>query len=166
VAVDAYTLEQAEEDIAELRGDASQKEENLTITGQLTATGGTAAGPTLITTDTWHDTGAMKSSWGKGTGYFKYKLLADGNVQIAAKGLTTGTVVDFTEILSAANGLPAGYQPTTSKHFPCYTDNIKAGSATFEVAALLFAADGSVQCLGFNTSATVAHCYAIMPIDI
>ena len=169
MAVDTYTLEQAEEDIAQLRGDVSQKEENLTITGQLTATGGTAGSPSLITTDTWHDTGALQSSWGKGSGYFKYQLLANGMVAVAAKDLNCSgaTVTDGTTILSAANGLPTGYQPAANHTVPAYADVTRVASGSNnESAALKFVSDGSVQCLGIAAAATLVSCYAIIPIDI
>jgi hypothetical protein len=171
---DVYTLDQAEEDIADLRGDSSTKEEfqeitTLIVDGQLTATGGTAAAPTLITTDSWNDTGAMASGWSK-TGYFKYTLLANGWVGVAAKLTPDGTATnkpDGSTILSAANGLPAAYRPATNKMVAAYVDIQRLDSVLTSNSngiGLSFITDGSVQCYGVAAAATSMVCHASFPI--
>jgi hypothetical protein len=171
---DVYTLDQAEEDIADLRGDSSSKEEfqeitTLIVDGQLTATGGTAATPTLITTDSWTDTGAMASGWSK-TGYFKYTLLPDGWVGVAAVLSPDGTATnkpDGSTILVAANGLPAAYRPSTNKLIPAYCNALRTGAVgtATESAALSFITDGSVQCYGIAAAATSCIVHASFPIS-
>lgn len=168
MAAETDSLEQHADEIAGLRGQVSMLDEYIS-TGQIVATT-TAAAPTLIVTDTWHDTGAMTGTgWGKGSGYFKYRLLPDGTVMVAAKDLTIAggaAVADGTTILSAANGLPAAYAPVTNKIIPAYSDVLKVNGGAFEAAAFKFVNDGSVQCLGFSTAATTADCYAVFPVDI
>lgn len=141
-----------------------------TIDSPLFSNNGTPAFPTFITTDSWHNTGAMTASWGKGTGFFKYKLLpGDGMVMVAAQGLVPGTVADGTTILTAANGLPAGYRPSTNKPVVADTNYLKTapvGTGSFENARLNFNSDGSVQCSGFGTAATFCNCYGTFPLDI
>jgi hypothetical protein len=140
------------------------KFDNLTVGTQLTATGGTITNPTVVTTDTWHETGGLESGWGKGSGFFKYTLLPNNMVAVCAQGLTIGTVADTTPILSAANGLPPAYQPTTPKSLVADTNNIKAGSATYENARLTFNTDGSVIISGFNLNATYCNLNGIFPL--
>lgn len=100
---ETYTLEQAEEDIAELRGQVSLLDEVLITTdvqtgtleasGVVTATGGTQATPTLITTDNWNSLGAPS---GVTVTRARYKLLPFGfvvvqfniNVTVAAATIT------------------------------------------------------------------------------
>ena len=166
MATESYSLEQAEDDIAQVRGELSQKEENLTITGQLTATCGTVSVPTLITTDTWTDTGTMATGWSK-TGYFKYTLLNNGWVGVAAKLTSDGTNNgDGTTILVAANGLPSAYRPATNKLMPAYCNSQKiAAGSNNESAGLSFITDGSVQCFGIAaTSGTSIILHASFPI--
>jgi hypothetical protein len=143
------------------------KFDNLIVGTQLTSTGGTAANPTVVTTDTWHDTGSLTASWGKGSGFFKYTLLPSNMVAVCAQGLTVGTVSDPTTILSAANGLPAAYRPTTAKPLVADTNFLKTapvGSGSFENARLIFNTDGSVSVTGFGLSATFANCYGVFPL--
>ena len=168
------TLEEAHDLIAQVRGELTQKEEQQEITtlivdGQLTATGGTVTAPTLITTDTWTDTGAMATGWSK-TGYFKYSLLNNGWVGVAAKLTPDGTATnkpDGSTILSAANGLPAAYRPVTNKLVAAYVDiqRLDAVHTTNSNGiALSFITDGSVQCFGVAATATSMICHASFPI--
>lgn len=100
--------------------------------------------------ETWHDTAALANGWSK-TGYFKYRLNALGNVEVAAN-LIVGTTTDFTVILSTA--LPAAYRPVTDQYVPVNTDQARTDTNT-RPAALLFKADGTVQCFGIG--GTAAH---------
>jgi hypothetical protein len=110
-ASEVYTLEQAEEDIAQLRGDATIKEEfqeitTLVVDGTITAAGGTSSSPTLITTDTWHSLGTLT---GATINVAKYKLLSIGFVYIwidITFGVSTGV-----STLTFSNSLAAAYQP-------------------------------------------------------
>lgn len=98
----------------------------------------------------WTDTAALVNGWSK-TGYFKYRLNALGNVEITAN-LVVGTTADFTVILSTA--LPLAYHPTTDQYIPVNTDQARTDTNT-RPAALLFKADGTVQCFGIG--GTAAH---------
>jgi hypothetical protein len=139
------------------------------INKALTATGGTVSVPTLITTDSWHDTGAMASGWSK-TGYFKYTLLPNGWVGVAAKLTPDGTATnkpDGSTILSAANGLPSAYRPATNKLVAAYVDIQRLDSVhttNSNGIGLSFITDGSVQCFGIAATATSCIVHAAFPI--
>ena len=116
----------------------------------------------------WTDTGSMSAGWGKGTGFFKYKMILPGVVMFVAQGLTCGsaTVLDGTTILSNANGFAAGYRPGTAKTFPAYSDTLKVSpnTASFpEAAALQVQSGGGVQCIGIGAAATLVHCWESSP---
>jgi sugar (pentulose or hexulose) kinase len=116
-------------------------------------------------TDSWHDVGPMSASWAKSGGFFKYSLLMPGVVAIAAQALTPGTVSDGTTILTAANGLPAGYLPSHPAQLVATTNFLKTapvGTASYEPAWLEFEVGGSVQCFGFGLSATFANCFGLI----
>lgn len=117
----------------------------------------------------WTDTGAMAASWGKGVGYFKYKLMLPGIVAIAAKALTVGTVADGTTILSNANGLQAGYTPGSAQQLVASTNSLKTSpvNASFlEPCWLEFEPGGGVQCFGVQSSATFLNCFGVIYTDI
>ena len=88
---------------------------NLNITNKLTATGGTAASPTLITTDSLHSLGALGVS-GISTTRGWYRLGNDGLVQLYLQGSATGTVAQGTATFP--NVLPVGYRPAVQSQFP------------------------------------------------
>jgi hypothetical protein len=126
-----------------------------------------AAGPDA----SWTDTGSMTGSgWGKGSGYFRYKLLMAGVVVVAVKDLTisgTATVADGTTILSAANGLNSGYRPGANQIRNAWTDEERiAVGSNVESCGLKFVTDGSVQCLGIGPVATTLNCAALLFTDI
>jgi hypothetical protein len=116
----------------------------------------------------WHNIVTFANGWTKGTGQFKFKLLATGFVAINAQGLVPGTVADGTIIVAAANGPPALYQPATPKPLVADTNALKVSpvsSTTFENARLQFQTDGSITCSGFSTAATFANCIGQYPVD-
>lgn len=88
-------------------------------TGSVNAVNGTAASPTLITTDTWHPITLDSGNWTGGVpaGYhaMSYRLLPDGNVQLAGiadhGSATTGAVT-----ICNSNPLPAEYRPASTKY--------------------------------------------------
>lgn len=157
-----YTLEQAEEDIATLRGQVDLLTEYIAtatlvatdvqsvtaeISGAITATGGTAAAPTLITTDSWNSLGTLT---GYTVGTARYRLTTDGEVEIdvsvTSGGSNSGTTTFSTD-------LPTGYIPTTSHTFPM--SSTRAVTAA-DVWPRLFvtASTGAVQVV---TTANVAN---------
>lgn len=106
VAVVNYTLDQAQRDIAQLRGQlahqaASATFLNITIAGQLVL-------------DTWHsvtvDTGT--SGWSGGNGIF-YRLTAWHTVQVFGSSVTGTTMAaGTTRNVNGSNALPVAYRPT------------------------------------------------------
>lgn len=170
MATETYTLDQAEEEVAALRSDAAAKEEQQEITtlivdGQLTATGGTTAAPTLITTDTWQDSGALASGWSKSSGYFRWTLLSNGWVGVAINIAPDGTnSTDGTTILTAANGLGPAYRPATNKLVAGYVDVQRLVGSNSEAAGLSFHNDGSVACWGIAGGARSVILYGSFPI--
>lgn len=116
MAGEQYTLEQAEEDIADIRKEVTYQgiffeTKTLTVDGVLTATGAGSASPSLITTDTWQSLGTLT---GATVNVGKYKLLATGFVYVwidVSFGALTGgspTTITF------SNTLPSGYQPLST----------------------------------------------------
>lgn len=77
------------------------------------ATAGTAASPTLITTDSWHAV-SMAAGWSTLAGYPvpSYKLLPSGRV--AVSGLATHAAFSANTALSNS-ALPAAYRPLTNQ---------------------------------------------------
>lgn len=96
-----------------------------TVTGALTATGGTATSPTLITTDTTHGLGALGVA-NLMISTANYVLCPDGRVFISIVGIATGAVVGGTATFP--NALAVGYRPATEKLLPAeYGGTITAG---------------------------------------
>lgn len=113
--------------------------------------------------ETWQDTAGLANGWGKGTGFWKFVHILPRLVMFHVEGITTGTVADGTTILTSANGFPAGYRPPAAHTFAVFTDNIKTGTATYEMAMIAVQTDGSVTIRGFNTSATVMSGAGLFP---
>lgn len=112
------------------------------------------------------DTGSLSNGWGKngGVGYLKYQRI--GRLCfIYCRDLAPGTVADNTEICSAANGLPSSCRPNSAVALAANTNAIKQNGSSWEMAALHFMADGSIQCTGFHLSCTFADCYGSFYID-
>lgn len=116
----------------------------------------------------WTDTGSMAASWGKGTGYFKYKFICTGVVMIAAQALTIGTDTDGTTILTNANGLSSAYRPLGPKQIMASTNALRTGAVgtATEPAWLEIQAGGGVQCFGFALAATFGNCFGVFTTDL
>jgi len=82
----------------------------LTVTAPITATSGTAASPTVITTDTWHAM-TLANSWANVAGFAtaRYRLTAANQVEIigAINAAAASAVTFFT--------LPAAYRPASQQ---------------------------------------------------
>lgn len=130
-----------------------------TLQAQVTALQGDAS---------WTDTGGLTNSWGKGTGYLRYKLISPGWVALAAQALTIGTDTDGTTIITAANGLPTGYRPGGPKQIMASTNALRTGAVgtATEPCWLEIQSGGSIQCFGIAVAATFLNCFAAFPIDI
>lgn len=97
----------------------------VTVLGQLASTGGTAANPTLITTDTTHGLGALGVA-NLSITTANFTLLPDGGVFISIKGAATGAVAGGSTAFP--NMLPAAYTPATTTLLPAiYGGVIAAG---------------------------------------
>jgi len=87
---------------------------NVTITVPITATSGTAASPTVITTDTPHQA-TLLNGWtnsGANANGLWYKLLSTGSVELTIDILPPNAVVGN----SVCFTLPLGYRPQTPKN--------------------------------------------------
>jgi hypothetical protein len=117
-----------------------------------------------LVTDTWHAMPAMSVGW-TASGFAKYRLTAQGDLQVAFQDLVPGSDTDGTTIW-AASSLPAAYRPPANHRVVCYTDILRQPSAgVFSGAALSFQTDGSVQCFGIAGAANRVDLYATIPIS-
>ena len=93
-------------------------------------------------------------------------MLPSGWLGIAFKDLVPGTDTDGTVIFSAANGLPAAYRPANNHRVVCLHEHApRQSGAAFEMAALEFETDGSIQCFGIAAAATRLDLYAAIPLN-
>jgi hypothetical protein len=173
-----YTLQQAQQDIASLRGQlahflAQAEVINLTVDGTLLAQNPVAIvqpGSSPAVAETWHDLPAGLASWGIGTGgWKKYRLTNDGDVEVSISLRLIGTKTDGTTIF-AAGAFPTGYQTGGTvgarKLLPLSMDT---SAATFYGANhtpyMSFNTDGSVTIFGVNaTGLSVVDCHGIIPL--
>lgn len=116
--------------------------------------------------ETWHDLPAGINSWGRGTGgWAKYRLLAEGSVELSISLRLIGTKGDGTGVFSAG-ALPTGYQPSTGRFLPV---SLNVAGATFwtgnHTPFLLIGADGGISCYGVNaTGLTQLDCHGPLPL--
>jgi hypothetical protein len=165
-----YSTEQIENDVAALRGAHDALEEYAEIgtlvvtTVEVAQAPGTSTSP--ATQETWHETGALTSGWSK-NGFFKYRMLPFGSVQIAANNLNcnAATNTDGTTICSAVNGLPAAYRPASNFRLQATCDQLRVNVGT-EGCALVVNTDGSFTIFGVAGAATRFDCHAIFPLGI
>ncbi len=156
MAIDPYTLEQAESDIADLRGQVDALEEfiatvQLTVTGPVTATGGTPTVPSVISTDNWNVVPSLNAGWGS---TLAYTLLPLNDLVAVYAHLTCGsaTTADGTTICS----FPPAYRPQNlTGWLPMMTDVLRqTGTGASEASGLTVGASGVVQCQGIANAAT------------
>ena len=91
------------------------------------STAGTAANPSLVTTDTWHNMNLLNSWVVLNSNYYaRYQLMADGSVWIQGR-IANGTATGGTSIWAP----PAAYTPTITpaQAIPVTVENT-AGAAT------------------------------------
>lgn len=158
-----YSLEQAEEDIAELRGLVDKTSEiiqtvTLTATGPVTATGGTATVPSLIETDTWHSLGTL-ANYTVTLG--RYRLTVDNCVELDIEVSTTGTNAASPAF---SNTLPAAYRPLNDRRLPLATTKTTAAG---DNPSRLFvqSSTGSVQVVQTASSSANLGCCVRIPLD-
>ena len=133
-----------------------------TLGGQVTATGGTAAAPTLITTDTWH-TMTLQNSWSAGSGYAQYRMLPDGNVQVRLQ-VTVGTATNGTTVWTAA----APYAPSTAPGAQYFPVIVVAGAtaAQLDTPQFRMSAGGALSVANIPTGTTSVAANFIYALDI
>jgi hypothetical protein len=153
--IDPYTLEQAESDIADLRGQVDALTEfiataQLTVTGPLTATGGTPAVPSVLSTDTWNVVPSLNAGWGSTLAYMLLPL-TDLVAVYAHLSCASATTTDGTTICS----FPPAYRPqSVTQWMPMLADALRTSGSNNEGAGLSVLPSGQVQCQGVAGAAT------------
>jgi hypothetical protein len=103
--------------------------------------------------ETWHDFPAFVNSWGRGTGgWAKYRLLAEGSVEVSMSLRQAGTKTDGAAILPASS-LPAAYCPVTARRLLPAVVQGNALSSNW-VPDVSFNTDGSLTVFGVNNGAS------------
>jgi hypothetical protein len=97
--------------------------QTITLDSPVTATAGTAAAPTLITTDNWHNI-ALDAGWTAGAQVPQYRLLPDGNVQVRGQATHAGTAAAVN--INNSTPIPAVYWPGRNR---VYRPPVAADSA-------------------------------------
>jgi len=91
--------------LAEIQG-------SLAVSGAITATGGTAAAPILITTDTWHSLGTLA---GYTVALAAYRLTPDGELELAIS--LTGGGANAASVNFSVTLPNTGYRPVSGYQF-------------------------------------------------
>ena len=73
---------------------------------------GSSSVPALIETDTWH-TITLDANWTAGSPAPQYRLLPDGNLQLAGKA--THASFSTETALNSSNPIPSAYRPVSDK---------------------------------------------------
>ena len=156
MAIEPYSLEQAETDLADLRGQVDALTEYTTTTtlrgaGPVTATGGTPATPTVIATDNWNVVPSLNAGWGLTLAYTLLPL-SDLVAVYAHLSCASATTTDGTTLCS----FPGVYRPqNTDGWVPMVTDAQRtSGGGNLEGAGLHVLTSGQVQCQGIAGAAT------------
>lgn len=131
----------------------------MTLTGQVLSTGGTAANPTLITTDTWHSLGALSGASGYTVNEGRYMLTTDGMTEIDVQLVATAAAAAGT--YAFANALPAG--PTVQRSYPLGYN----GAQTTGTSWPSLRVGGSVQVqIPALPTGTVLSCTQRVPLNL
>ena len=91
---------------------------NVQVLVPFTATDGTAASPTLVTTDTWHNI-TLATTWTAATPIPQYRLNADGLIELKGAVIftSTGAGLSGNNAFTAAGAIPSAYQPASIQYF-------------------------------------------------
>lgn len=158
---DVYTLDQAEEDIADLRGDSTVKEEHQEIGSiVLDANAGALATGAITGPDTWHSLGTL-------TGFTvtvgRYKITAADNMVVVDVKVTAGGANANSVVFS--NTMPAAYRPAAGRAYPLGKTGNLGAALTDQSPRLFVDTTGAVTVLvrGSDTSdfANTVH----VPLD-
>jgi hypothetical protein len=137
---------------------------NWNFTQSITATGGTPANPTLITTDSWNSLGAL----GAGSGYTvtrgRYQLTNDGRTEVDIS-LTAGAAT-VAGVYLFANTMPASpnYRPINNRSYPMgWNGSVTAG---MNFPSLRVGSNGTVNLqLPALPNGTVVSCTQRIPVN-
>lgn len=127
----------------------------VTLAGPVTATGGTAASKTQVSTDTWQAVTVNGTGWG-GSG--RVKLLAEAKAAWCQMNLTAGTLTNGTPVAS----VPAAYIPSATQFLPVGTG---AGTALTNGPYLQLTTGGNWQVENLPTGTTTVHLNGVYALD-
>lgn len=130
-----------------------------TFGGPVTATAGTPARPTLITTDTWHSLGALSGASGYTVNEGRYMLTTDGMTEIDVQLVATAAAASGT--YSFATALPAG--PTVQRSYPLGYNGAQATGTSWP--SLRVGGSVQVQVPALPTG-TVLSCTQRVPLNL
>lgn len=147
-----YTLEQAEEDIADLRGQVDLLDEYAEIATLICATltapqPGTSTEPE--TRETWHSFAPLSNSWSVPSGGFaQYRITPQNELQISAVIQAPGSSVNGVTIAT----FPVNYRAASTHRFVVATDTLIAsvGNGWFSITS-----GGVMQSNNIGASAVV-----------
>lgn len=129
-----------------------------TLSGVVTATGGTPANPTKITTDTWQPINVFSNGWSATAGVSqRYRTQPFVGVWLDVV-ITPGTLTDFTLMFN----VPALYRPLTTKFV---TASTAGGTAITNGPAARIDAGGNVECVGLPAGCTQMRINGFYPLD-
>ena len=153
-----YTLEQAADDIADLRGDSTTKEEYQEIGTLVVDTAMSLATVTFVV-DPWNNVGSFANGWGSAASpAFQYRLSIDGrSVLLTGQATPGGTFADGTTIAT----LPAGYRPGHNQWVVPRRDV----SNTDTDVAFRIDSSGVMTCFGIVATTALVSFNNSFPID-
>lgn len=105
----------------------------LQVLHALTATGGTAGTPTLITTDTWHNI-TLDAGWTAGPQVPQYRLCADGDVEV--RGQASHASVTAVTAINSTTPLLAPYIPALTRYYRGADPTDTAGLVMIDTAGV------------------------------
>jgi hypothetical protein len=116
-----------------------------TVTGKLTASGGTSSSPSVVVTDTWQ-TASLANNWIGSGGVFgiRYRMATDQKIEIEgdiANSTLTGN--------SVATTLPTLYHPPTARNFPAGLNQAVSSNAASSPWVFVNT-DGTVNVIGYE----------------
>lgn len=161
--LDSYTLEQAETDIATLRGQVQLMGEYLAVGSVVIDARAGSNGTGEITIDTWHSF-TPGNSWTVPTGGFaQYRLTPTNELQISAQlNGPSGSTVNGVTIVT----FPAAYRPVSTHWFPV-TTNLYPSSNT-STPRMSIDSTGALQAqgVGGNPGSAFVNFEIRIPLDI
>jgi hypothetical protein len=119
-------------------------------TGAVTATAGTAANPTLVTTDTWHDMTLLNSWTLGGGGYARYMMGNNGNVYVEGDNVIPGTTTGGTNVWT----IPAAYIPGVQTQRVLMFVEVSTGAPVTDTPRFDATTGGQFQCFNVPGSTT------------